>query len=98
LVDDRFELAHGFAVADFDGDGGDEIVVSDSRGEGGVFLYQAISGGGRVTWKKRAIDARGMAAGACEAADLTGDDKTDLVCAGLETRNLKLYVNEGGGD
>ena len=90
-IDRGFVLAHGFALADFDGDGDDEIVVSDSRGDGGVFLYAAESGGRRMRWRRRSIDGA-MAAGACEAADLNGDARVDLVCAGMQTRNLKLYV------
>lgn len=91
LIDRGFELAHGFALADLDGDGGDEIIVSDSRGDGGVFYYSAKRGVRGLRWRRRLIDDA-MAAGACEAADLDGDQRIDLVCAGMETRSLKLYA------
>jgi len=94
VIDRGYELAHGFALADFDGDGGDEIVVSDSRGKGGVFIYDSPGGDGRE-WQRSTIDETDMAAGACEARDMTGDNRVDLVCAGFPTRNVKLYVNEG---
>ncbi len=91
VIDQDYRLAHGFAVADFNGDGGDEIIVGESRGAGGVFLYSS-SGGGK-DWRRITIDKDGMAAGGCEAADMTGDGRVDLVCAGFPTRNAKLYVN-----
>lgn len=90
LIDHGFELAHGFAVADFDGDGGDEIIVSDSRGAGGVFLYESHNHENGLKWRRRQIDDA-MSAGACEPADLNSDGRTDLVCAGMLTRNLKVY-------
>lgn len=90
LIGDGYELAHGFTLADFDGDGGDEIIVSDSRGEGGVFLYAFEKGGDGREWRRRRIDDK-MAAGACESADFNGDGRLDIVCAGMQTRNLKLY-------
>ena len=89
-IDEGFALAHGIAVADFDGDGDDEIIVSDSRGEGGVFLYDFGRTGGRHGWRRSQVD-QAMAAGACDAADFDGDGRLDLACAGMETRNLKIY-------
>jgi len=91
LIDQDYALAHGFDIADFNGDGGDEIIVSDSRGAGGVFLYYSPVSG--KEWRRVAIDKDGMAAGACDAADMTGDGLVDLVCAGFPTRNARLYVN-----
>lgn len=94
LIDEGFALAHGFSVADFDGDGADEIIVSDSRGDGGVFLYEATDDQG-LSWQRTLVDELGMAAGACQAADMTNDGLIDIVCAGFQTRNAKLYVNKG---
>lgn len=94
-IDEGFALAHAIAVADFDGDGGDEIIIGDSRGEGGVFLYEFGPKGGRHGWRRRQID-QAMAAGACEPADFDGDGRLDLACAGMETRNLKIYFGAGG--
>ncbi len=96
LIDQDYALAHGFDVADFNGDGGDEIIVGDSRGAGGVFLYDLPESG--KSWRRIAIDKGGMAAGACDAVDMTGDGLVDLVCAGFPTRNAKLYVNIAGPD
>ncbi len=97
VIDQGYELAHGFALADFDGDGTDEIVVSDSRGPGGVFIYDAPAEEGGE-WRRSVIDEKNMSAGACEAQDMTGDGRIDLVCAGFPTKNVILYVNMGRGN
>ncbi len=94
LVDQGYALAHGFTVADFNGDGDDEIIVGESRGAGGVFLYYSSDDG--RDWRRVTIDQDDMAAGACDAVDMTGDGLVDLVCAGFPTRNAKLYVNTTG--
>lgn len=94
-IDEGFALAHAIAVADFDGDFDDEVIISDSRGAGGVYLYDFSPRGGRHGWRRWRVDDA-MAAGACDAADFDGDGRTDFACAGLETKNLKLYFGAAG--
>jgi hypothetical protein len=41
------------------------------------------------------MDAGGMATEDLMVADLTGDNRPDIVAGGRGTHNVKLYVNEG---
>lgn len=95
-------LGRGHAVwpADVDGDGTDEIVIGhseqatgDIKGPG-VYIYRATDDSGE-TWTKHVVDDGGIAVEDAIAADLTGDGRVDIVAGGRDTRNIKLYVNEG---
>lgn len=92
VIDDSLRAGHALCCADLDGDGRDEIVAG-YRGHGISLLgYHAVSNApGR--WERFDIDAGGIAAQGCVAADMDGDGRTDLVATGGTTHNVKLYLN-----
>ena len=90
VIDDTFQDGHAVEVADFDGDGTDEVVAG-MRGEAAsTYLYVAESPPGDQ-WKRQDLDAGGMAAAACDIADINGDGRLDIVCIGARTANIKWY-------
>jgi hypothetical protein len=93
VIDDSFATAHGLLVTDINGDGLDEIVAG-YRGPGGrTYIYSAEDAEGS-RWSRSDLDPK-MPAAACAVADLTGDGRPDLACAGGSS--LKWYENLGTG-
>jgi hypothetical protein len=86
---------HEVVIADFNGDGLDDIAAGD-RGKAGasvhVFYAQDDQGAG---WQHHVIDQGGMAGSGCATADINGDRRPDLVCIGNSTANIKWYENLG---
>ena len=95
VIDSSFEDGHAVEVGDFNGDGRDEIVAG-YRGLGAsVYVYYPADDRG-TKWHREVLDSGGMAAAGCEVADLSGDDRADIVCIGARTANIKWYENLGG--
>jgi len=91
VLDDTLQEGHALVVADFDGDGADEIVAGWRAGGGGLSLYDpADAAGGRFT--KIPLD-RGIAAEGAVAADLNLDGRLDLVVIAGRSNNLAWYEN-----
>lgn len=88
VIDDTITDGHTLVAADLDGDGRDEIVVGERQGQKSARLYKMSASG---AWTSSMLDAGGMAAAGCAAADLNGDKKLDVVCVGTSTANLKWY-------
>ncbi len=93
VLDPSIEDGHTVVVADLDGDGRDEIVAGERRGRQGVYLYRM--GAGEADWSRQVLDDGDMGAGGCAVADLNLDGRTDVICAGSRTANLKWYENAG---
>lgn len=91
-VIDRIGSSHTIVTADFDGDGRHEIVTGDRGEPRNLYLYAAADADGD-TWSRKVLDEGGMSPSACVAEDLDGDGRTDLVCIGGGTANLKWYEN-----
>jgi hypothetical protein len=98
VVFDQLTEGHEVVVADFNGDGLDDIAAGDrSRGTGKtadvhVFFAQDARG---ENWKHEVVDKGGMAGSGCAEGDLNGDKRIDLVCIGGSTTNVKWYENLG---
>jgi FG-GAP-like repeat len=90
VIDDTFQDGHAVEVADFDGDGTDEVVAGFRGEAASTYLYVAASSQGDQ-WKRQDLDAGGMAAAACDIADLNADGRLDIVCIGARTANIKWY-------
>ena len=89
VIDDTFVDGHVLDVADFDGDGADEIVAGMRGAPQQLFYYRRGSSG----WQRRVVDNGGISAAGCTLADLDGDGDTDMACIGARTNNIKWYEN-----
>jgi Aldos-2-ulose dehydratase, beta-propeller domain/FG-GAP-like repeat len=93
VIDDSLRAGHALCCADLDGDGNDEIIAG-YRGEGTSLYGYRLAGDGSKGWTRFVIDAGGIAAQGCVAADVNGDGRIDLVATGGKTHNVRLYLNE----
>lgn len=91
VIDTALLDGHTIVTADLDHDGRDEIIAGCRQGPKGVYIYRFDQG----KWNRRALDEGGMAAAACAALDLNADKRTDVVCIGSATQNVKWYENTG---
>lgn len=90
VVDDTLDQGHALVVADFDGDGIDEIVAGWRGGEGGLSLYRPMDGGRQFA---RQVLDRGIAVEGAVAADISGNGGLDLVVIAGRTNLLVWYEN-----
>lgn len=93
VLDESLSEGHALVVADFDGDGADEIVAGWRGSGGGLAYYDALDATG-ARWQKTVLD-RGIAVEGAVAADLGGDGRLDLVAIAGRTNNLAWYENKG---
>ncbi|MHC4179500.1 MAG: FG-GAP repeat domain-containing protein [Planctomycetota bacterium] len=91
VLDDTLVEGHALVVADFDGDGADEIVAGWRAGGGGLSLYDPADADGR-RFTKVPLD-RGIAAEGAVAADMDLDGGLDLVVIAGRSNNLAWYEN-----
>jgi hypothetical protein len=86
---------HALAIDDVLGTGGNQIVVgwreANKESKVGVKVFVAEGGGGG--WTDHWIDDNGMACEDLQVADLNGDGKPEIIAAGRDTHNLKIYWN-----
>ena len=94
VIDDSLVTGHALAVADFDGNGRDDIVAGFRGQEPRLYVYTADTAEAD-RWTRHVIDNGDMAAASCIADDITGDGRVDIACMGSRTSNLKLYENLG---
>jgi hypothetical protein len=103
VIDEELRWGHGVWCADLDGDGDDELIIGvrDDPAAGdkhtlrrGVRVYKATDAKGEQ-WERQIVDNGGVAVEDLTAADLNGDGKIDLIAVGRQTKNLRVYWNEG---
>jgi hypothetical protein len=91
VLDTTMKEGHALAVADFDGDGLDEVVFGWRAGGGGLFLFRATDATGQQ-FTKIEIE-RGVAAECAVAADMDGDGRLDLVVSAGRNNKILWYQN-----
>jgi len=86
---------HEVAVADFNGDGRDDIVAGDRSAKGAAVHVMYAPENPGDPWKHQVLDQGTMAASGCITADLNNDRRPDILCIGSSTGNIKWYENVG---
>ena len=84
---------HAVGLADFDGDGNDEVVIGHSdpttNPGPGISVFRTTDG---KTWARHVIDDGGIAVEDLVIDDFNGDGKPDIAAGGRATHNVKLYL------
>ena len=97
VLDKTLKRGHAIGLADFNGDGRDEVVLGHSDvGTGdptgpGVFIYASTDASGE-TWTKSIVDQGGIATEDLVVEDFNGDGLPDIAAGGRATHNVKLYL------
>lgn len=98
VLDDNLNGGHGIATGDLLGNGRQQIVAGwrlpNRDGNVGVKLYYPTQSDG-AEWDSVWIDRDGMATEDLKVADLNGNGRPDIIAAGRQTNNLKVYWNMG---
>ncbi|WP_417378789.1 FG-GAP-like repeat-containing protein [Gimesia sp.] len=97
ILDDNIKAGHAIATANLFGDARQEIVAGwrtpNKDNQVGVKVYWTTDDAGKV-WKSAWIDENGMACEDLRLGDLNGDGRIDIVAAGRNSHNLKVYWNQ----
>jgi hypothetical protein len=100
VIDDQLAWGHAVWCANLDDDLAEELIIGvrDNSGphRSGVRLYDPQLDAGKVTWQRTLVDPGGVAVEDLAAADLDGDGDTDIVAAGRQTKNVKIYWSDAG--
>jgi hypothetical protein len=101
VIDKQLKWGHAVEWADVDGDHNPEVIagirdnLSDKPGERrGVRIYKALDEKG-TKWARHIVEDGGVAVEALAVADLNGDGRPDVVAAGRQTGNVRIYWNQG---
>lgn len=101
VIDEQLRWGHAVWCADLDGDGDEELIIgvrddlsNKPQERRGVRIYKAIDRSG-TKWERFFLEEGGVAAEDVAAADLNGDGRIDIIAAGRQTHNLRIYWNEG---
>jgi hypothetical protein len=97
-LDDSLNGGHAVACGDLLGVGSDQIVagwrLKDKDGKVGIRVYLPLDGEGK-RWERAVLDDNTMACEDLVLSDLDGDGKLDVIAAGRDTHNLRVWFNEG---
>src|SRR5262249_2294762 len=103
VIDEQLRWGHAVWCADLDGDGNDELIIGvrDDPAPGdkgierrGVRIYKVLDDKG-ARWARHILDNGGVAVEDLACVDLNGDGRIDIVAVGRQTRNARIYWNEG---
>jgi hypothetical protein len=99
VIDDQLRWGHAIWCADLDVDGTDEIVVGvrdplPGKAQNGVRVYRSTDATS-TKWDKFEVDPGGVAVEDLAVADLNADGKPDIVAVGRQTKNVRIYWNQG---
>ncbi len=87
-------------VADVNGDGRLDIVLTRSEGKHGISWFEAPEDPAGGEWVEHVVDDSVDFAHSLIIADMDGDGTPDIVTAEMhqsERRRVLVYLNEGGG-
>jgi hypothetical protein len=98
VIDDQLAWGHAVWCANLDADPDEELIIGvrDNQGphRSGVRVYDPQMDADAVAWQRELVDPGGVAVEDLAAADLDGDGDTDIVAAGRQTKNVKIYWND----
>ena len=98
VIDEQLAWGHAVWCANLDDDSDEELIVGvrDDSGphRSGVRIYDPQLKDGSVGWQRSLVDPGGVAVEDLAAADLDGDGDSDIVAAGRQTKNVKIYWND----
>ena len=100
VLDEALDQGHALVVADFDGDGVDEIVAGWRGGEGGLVMYDPVDSNsdndaenGEMGRFRKTVIERGITIDGAVAADINGNGRLDLVVVSGRSNRLLWYEN-----
>ncbi len=96
-LDDTLKDGHALAIGDLLGNGTPQIVAGwramNPKGEPGIRLFTPLDAEGHQ-WKSFPISGPEVAVEDLKLADLDGDGKLDIIAAGRQTKNLRIFFNQ----
>ncbi|MEE8450436.1 MAG: VCBS repeat-containing protein [Thermoguttaceae bacterium] len=90
VLDETLDEGHALVVADFDGDGVDEIVAGWRGGQGGLVMYDPADDGSRFT---KVVIEQGITIDGAVAADINLNGKLDIVAISGRSNRVVWYEN-----
>jgi hypothetical protein len=98
VIDEQLAWGHAVWCANVDDDRDEELIVGvrDDSGihRSGVRIYNPQLEADTVEWQRSLIDPGGVAVEDLAAGDLDADGDADIVAAGRQTKNVKIYWND----
>jgi len=99
VLDEQLQWGHAVACANLDDDADEELIIGvrDDASQGGrcgVRIYDP-QGGDPARWPRTLVDPGGVNVEDLVAADLDGDGRVDLIAAGRQSHNVRIYRNLG---
>lgn len=97
-LDETLKDGHALAVGDVLGTGSPQIVAGwramNPRGAPGIRLYAPGDAAG-TAWQTFEISGPEVAVEDLKLADLNGDGRLDIIAAGRQTKNVRIFFNLG---